>query len=751
MTRGESRSGRKGRQSPYFSHIAEWIVAHPWRVILVWVLLLSISIPLAGILQSRLSASSSVTGTESARVERLISEQFGVDLNSGAVLIISGLRPIHENADKDLLETTVEALRELPQIATANSILNWPNGLMVGADGTGALIVVEVGVGAEARELEASLRDLAVQIDQASSNRDREVRLHWTGPFFLQADAIASGETGSRQGELLALPPTLLVLIFIFGSFRAALCPIVSAVFAIVVTIGCAGLIAIATSWFPSFLIQSVSSLIGLGLTIDYSLLTVNRFRKAYETGLAPRDAAVNGTVQSARTIAVAATSVMVGFGALLLVPIAEIRSVGVGGMLASMFSFLVTMTLLPALLALLAPRLVKSRVPAGGARIERLWATAASTICARPWTFLVISIVPLVLLSLPVQSLKIGLPGEDWLPREMASARGLDALEDIGRGGLANEILVVAEMPNSDTFLSAGGWAWAHEIYGSLALMEGVDTVLALPRTISAKLSPETLQGLRRKTLDPFLSADNRAMLFRVFPGNDVDYRGREELVRQIRTLDNDISVDAMAPTISVGGLLALTVDFVETVRRWMPFVIGLVILGAFLVLAISFRAPFIALKAVLLNLLSIAAAFGLATLVFIDGYAASFIGTTGPMEGILSVVPLIVFCAAFGVSMDYEVFLISRIASVRRKGTDETTAIVEGLAETGMVITSAAAVMIIVFSAFAATNFLPVKILGFTLAAAVFFDAAVVRVLTSPALMSLAGRWNWWPGLKG
>jgi RND superfamily putative drug exporter len=238
--------------------------------------------------------------------------------------------------------------------------------------------------------------------------------------------------------------------------------------------------------------------------------------------------------------------------------------------------------------------------------------------------------------------------------------------------------------------------------------------------------------------------------MIFRVFPQNDLDYGNLEALVWRIRALDAGAAAGKLAPRILVGGLLALSVDYVETVRRWLPFVIGLVILGAFLMLAIAFRAPVIALKAVLLNLFSIAAAFGLATLVFIDGYAASLIGTTGPMDGILSAIPLVVFCAVFGVSMDYEVFLISRVASIRRKGIDGKRAIVKGLAETGMVITSAAAIMIIVFSAFAATNFLPVKMLGFTLAAAVFIDAAVVRVLMSPALMSLAGRWNWWPALK-
>jgi RND superfamily putative drug exporter len=176
---------------------------------------------------------------------------------------------------------------------------------------------------------------------------------------------------------------------------------------------------------------------------------------------------------------------------------------------------------------------------------------------------------------------------------------------------------------------------------------------------------------------------------------------------------------------------------------------VIGLVVLGAFLVLAAAFRSPVVSAKAVLLNLFSVAAAFGLATLVFIDGYGTSLIGVQGPVDGVFPAMPLIVFCAVFGVSMDYEVFLISRIAAARRTEPGETAAIVRGVAETGMVITFAAAIMILVFASFTATDFMPSKMLGFTLATAVFLDATIVRILMSPALMRLAGRWNWWPGM--
>jgi len=230
--------------------------------------------------------------------------------------------------------------------------------------------------------------------------------------------------------------------------------------------------------------------------------------------------------------------------------------------------------------------------------------------------------------------------------------------------------------------------------------------------------------------------------MLFRIVPDGRLDYHGLEQLVLRDRALEQD------STEISVGGMPASLVDYVAIVWSWMPYVVALVILGAFLVLTVAFGTPVVAAKAVLLNLFSVGAAFGLATLVFLEGYGAALIGVQGAVDGVFPAMPLIVFCAVFGVSMDYEVFLISRIAAARRVETGETAAIVRGISETGMVITFAAAIMMVVFAAFTASGFLPAKMLGFTLATAVFLDATIVRILMSPALMRLAGRWNWWPG---
>jgi len=730
-----------------WERLAGAIVAHRRRVLAVWLLLFAAAIPPAIELQDHLTPTRTIAGTESAYVDAVIAERFGRDTRQGAVLILPELRPVHEPADKDLLKSVVDTVRSWPEVVRASSIIDLPRGLMVGVDGVGAIVTVQFEPDADATALEVALRGLRAEVAAQAAGREPAPTLYWTGNFFLHADVKTASKQGARLGEIMALPLSLMLLVAIFGSIRAALCPVLSAVVAVAASVGFAGLMTMLLPWSPSVLMQNVISLIGLALTIDYSLLTVNRFRNATERGLEPRAALVSAAADAAPTIFLAGFSVLLGFAALFMVPVEEIRAIGAAGALASVFAAVVSTTLMPAFLALFAPRLARAGGLAAGARARRFFAGLARAVCRRPVGFLLVSAVPLVLLALPLQDIRITAHNESWLPQDTQSTRGVQALTGIGRLGLANEILVVAEAPRGDHFLSATGWRLAHATYERLALLEHVESVIALPRSMSAKLKPETLQNIPRRTLDPLLSPDNRTMLFRVIPAGDLDYLGTERLVRTIRALDDDPETAQALPAVSVGGGPASTVDYVGIVGQWMPYVIGLVILGAFLVLAVAFRSPVVAFKAVLLNLFSVSAAFGLATLVFLEGHGGFLIGVWAPVDGMFPAMPLLVFCAVFGVSMDYEVFLISRIAAARRVETGETAAIVRGISETGMVITFAAAIMILVFGAFTVTSFLPAKMLGFTLAAAVFFDATIVRVMMSPALMRLAGRWNWWP----
>ncbi|HZK78237.1 MAG TPA: MMPL family transporter, partial [Gemmatimonadaceae bacterium] len=219
-------------------------------------------------------------------------------------------------------------------------------------------------------------------------------------------------------------------------------------------------------------------------------------------------------------------------------------------------------------------------------------------------------------------------------------------------------------------------------------------------------------------------------------------------DLVREIRSKSAESLTGLPGTALDVGGLPALNVDYADaTAGRFWNVVLAVVVV-TMIALLVGFRSALIALKAVALNLVSVAAAFGAVVLVFQDGIGIRFLGMSGPLDGTFSAIPLMVFCVVFGLSMDYEVFLVARVAEARRKGASDSEAIAEGLARTGGLITSAAAIMIVVFAGFTLGDFVIVKILGFALAVAVLVDATVVRIAIGPALFKLAGRWNWWPG---
>ena len=245
-------------------------------------------------------------------------------------------------------------------------------------------------------------------------------------------------------------------------------------------------------------------------------------------------------------------------------------------------------------------------------------------------------------------------------------------------------------------------------------------------------------------------VAGDRRAALFEVVPREEIDATDLVALVREVRALDAASITGLPGTRLRVAGLPAFRADYLDAVGGALPFVVAAVIFGTIVALAWGFRSVLIPLKAVALNLLSVAAGFGAVVMVFQDGYGLRFFHLAAPVDQIFIAIPALVFCAVFGLSMDYEVFLVSRVAEARRRGLPEPEAIAEGLARTGPVITSAAAIMVVVFGAFALGEFLMMRMLGLALAVTVLVDATVVRMAIGPALLAIAGRWNWWPGVR-
>jgi RND superfamily putative drug exporter len=313
-------------------------------------------------------------------------------------------------------------------------------------------------------------------------------------------------------------------------------------------------------------------------------------------------------------------------------------------------------------------------------------------------------------------------------------------------RAGVVQSLRVILELPMDSIAQTDSGWNTLDRLTKRLASDPRCDRVISI--TTIAESNRSFLGSLSRETRRTFLSRDGRAALLEVLPAASVSLRDQVNWVRELRKTGAVVLTGVPGTTLRIGGIPALNADYQTIVGDRFASVIGLVVVGTLLALLGGFRSLFAAVKAIALNLLPVAASFGALVLVFQDGHGSSFLGVREGTGSVFPIVPIVSFAIVFGLSMDYEVFLVARVLEARRSGLSEMDAIPEGLARTAGLITSAAAIMIAVFAAFTFGNFLVVKMIGFTLAVAVFIDATLVRIVIGPALLRIAGDWNWWPG---
>jgi RND superfamily putative drug exporter len=577
------------------------------------------------------------------------------------------------------------------------------------------------------------------------------INLELTGELPLNFDIRKASAEDVQRGESLVIPATLALLLLAFGSLVAALIPLAVSQLAIATTLAITGFLA--PYLHLSILVQNLATMLGLGLGIDYALLMISRFREAVSAGHDGPSASLIAARQAGRTLMISASTVAIGFLALLTVPISEIRSIGVAGILVTGISVLLTNTLVPALLALLGPRIDAGRLPFTArldanraARTGIRWRRWGKVIVAHPLLAIVLAGIPLLLLSWQAVRLDTSLPKGDWLPKSAESVHALHSLEQMDRVGVVQSLRVIVELPKDSIAQTDEGWNALDRISKRLAKDPRCARVISL--TTVADSNRSFLTNLPRDTRRTFLSGDGRAALLEVLPAAPVTLRDQVDWVREIRKTGAPALTGVSGSTLRIGGIPALNADYQTIVDEHLVPVTALVVMGTLLALLVGFRSVFAAVKAIVLNLLSVAASFGALVLVFQDGHGSRFLGIPGGTGSIFPLVPIVAFAIVFGLSMDYEVFLVARVLEARRSGLSEMEAIPEGMARTAGLITSAAAIMIVVFAAFTFGNFLVVKMIGFTLAVAVLIDATLVRIVIGPALLRIAGDWNWWPG---
>jgi RND superfamily putative drug exporter len=313
-------------------------------------------------------------------------------------------------------------------------------------------------------------------------------------------------------------------------------------------------------------------------------------------------------------------------------------------------------------------------------------------------------------------------------------------------RSGVVESLRIIVELPEDSIAQTDAGWNALDLLSKQLASDPRCARVISI--TTIAEGDRSSLSSLSRETRRTFLSSDGRAALLEVVPATSVSLREQVNWVREIRKTGAPALTGVPGATLLIGGIPALNADYETIVIDRFPGVTALVVLGTQLALLVGFRSIFAAVKAIGLNLLSVAASIGALVWVFQDGHGSRFLGVPGGTGSIFPLVPIVAFAIVFGLSMDYEVFLVARVLEARKSGLSEMDAIPEGLARTAGLITSAAAIMIVVFAAFTFGDFLVVKMIGFALAVAVLIDATIVRIVIGPALLRIAGDWNWWPG---
>jgi putative drug exporter of the RND superfamily len=715
-------------------------------------------LPFSYRVERRLEAVVHIKGGESEKVDLELAQRFQSPYAHRLVLVITGIPDPDSAKGADALGFLTSSLRSVPGVSGAVSSLDWPDSLFTGNDG-GALIIV--GLDPHDETVEALIPELRIRTDWLEGQlraQYPQVKLEITGETPLNFDLRKVSADDVTHAEERAMPVTLVLLLLAFGSLVAALLPLGVGVLSISMAMGAAALLAHYLRL--SILVQNLATMLGLGLGIDYGLLMVSRFREALAEGYDPGHAADIAARQAGRTLIISATTVAIGFSALLTVPISELRSIGIAGLLVTVLSVMLCTFILPWVLGLLGHRINAARVGFRArqhktreslcAASER-WVRWGSIITRRPWAALLVAGIPLLVLAYQARKISPGVPDHDSLPAAAESVQALHTLQSMGRSGIVQSLRVILELPPNSLPLSPAGWLAVSRLTKYFQSDPRAQEVLSLP-TLSGMSDTADVDDVPEAMRKSFLRSDGQATLIELLPAATLSPNEQIRWVREVRSSDVAAITGVPGAVLRVGGVPALEADYDSVVRERLPKVVLGVILGSLLALLIGLRSLFAAVKAILLNLLSVGASFGALVVVFQEGHGSKLFGLDGPTGNVYPIVPILSFAIVFGLSMDYEVFLVARVLEERRRGLSERSAVVEGLARTAGLITSAAAIMIAVFTAFTLGSFLVVQMLGFTLAVAVFIDATVVRMVVGPALLQLAGDWNWWPwGLYG
>jgi putative drug exporter of the RND superfamily len=694
--------------------LARACALHPWRTIGCWIALVVLSLGVVVLLLGdTLTTEGEVTSqTDSKRAEQLVFEHFPLspetsERAASEVIVVS--------FDGSVNEERVQAFaEELRQAGAANVITSADEGQerLDSADGTATALLVGFG------RNEDRLGEVIAAVDRLDAEPGIEAAM--TGELTVDEDFGTLSEEDLQKGELFfGAPAALIVLLLVFGAVVAGVIPLVLAILAIFVALALTALVGQVFD-LSTFVTNMIFGM-GLALGIDYSLFILSRFREERSQGRQKLDAIETTASTASRAVLFSGAAFVLAMTGLELVPNTIMRSLATGAILVGIASVVAALTLLPAVMSLLGDRIDSLRIPFFGRATagteSRFWGAIVHAVMRRPVVSLVAAVALLLAAAVPVLSLESGTAGISTLPDRFESKQGFLLLNREFPGQTTEPVRIAVEGDTS----SPGVRAAVEELQAALERRE-----------IFSEATTET-------------SADGGLVLLTVpIAGDSVS----SDAVAAVRELRDDVIPAALAGSGAeafVGGSTAEDIDYYDVMDAWLPIVFVFVLGLSFILLTIAFRSIVVPATAIAMNLLSVGAAYGLLVLVFVKGVGNELFGFQ-QVDIIEAWVPLFLFAVLFGLSMDYQVFLLSRIRERYSQTGDNDDAISFGVGSTARLITGAALIIIAVFAGFARGDLVMFQQMGFGIAVALFIDATIIRSVVVPSTMKLLGRWNWY-----
>lgn len=711
-------------QTSMTQRLAKACAQHAWRTVITWLAVMVLALAsIALLLGSALTTEGNVTAKpDSVRGLDLLKDRFA-DRDAVTELVV--VRSQDGTAQDPAFRQQVDRLRK--QILAADGVLRVGNPYAAKAEGLVSpngqavlLPIVMPGVMDDLKGTDPATGVLDIIDAVEALDAKGGVSAAITGDWTLNNDFLVVSQHDLEKGELqFGLPAALIVLLLVFAAIVAALVPLAMAIMSIIISIGVAALVG--QVFDLSFFIVNMVVAMGLALGIDYTLFVLSRFREERHNGVEKYDAiAVSGATAS-KAVFFSGMSFVVALLGLLLVPDTVLRSLAFGAVVVGLITVAAALTLLPALLALLGDRVEKGRIPFvprqhGGE--SPFWRRTVGLVTARPALTVVVTALLLLAAAAPVLRLDTGTSGLSSLPNSSVGKKGFEALEANFSGGARTDPaqVVVDADPSSGPVAAAidrlrtavaddpafGATSVTSNKAGDLGLVE-----IALNGDTSSGRAQHAIERLRDQIIP------------RAFDGVDAN--------------------------VYVTGATAFNIDYASLIDTWLPIVITFVLGLSFLLLLLVFRSVVLPLKAVLLNLLSVGAAYGLMVLVFQEGVGNDLLGLQ-QIDQVEPWVPVFLFSVLFALSMDYHVFLLTRIRERYLASGDTLDAVRHGIGATGRIITGAALIIVVVFAGFATGDLVGFQQMGFGVGVALLIDATIIRTVLVPSSMALLGKWNWY-----